>query len=305
MNHIDKIAGKLYQIINEFRRNPNNLEYDGTPIIEKIKDIINQSLPLKIILPAFHGKSNNRDFVISHLPDYGEYLGIKTLTQLYDKLSTVYPQVEILILHEGHFHADVELFGNDNDVKAYMIEFRKLISPYGYMKSYCINELILEGATFDEKRNYFLNYYCPTLQNVEELIKSGGRLKSLYLAYKKLYQEKIADLGKSTLSCKQLRDFSKDRSLLQLRKYIGFAKLIQIMFANDKFIKLSWVYKDNSVTDQISIKVLGNDTQLGTPGFFSVVQDSNGKIDFITKKQAVENGFLLKTYNKLPYYAAI
>lgn len=305
MNHVDKIAGKLYQIINEFRRNPNNLEYDGTPIIEKIKDIINRSLPFKIILPAFHGKSNNRNFVISHLPDYGEYLGIKTLTQLYDKLSTVYPQVEILILHEGHFHADVELFGNDNDVKAYMIEFRKLISSYSYMKSYCINKLILEGATFDEKRNYFLNYYCPTLQNVEELIESEGRLKSLYLAYKKLYQEKIADLGKSKLSCKQLRDFSKDRSLLQLRKYIGFAKLIQIMFANDKFIKLSWVYKDNSVTDQISIKVLGNDTKLGTPGFFSVVKDSNGNIDFITKKQAVENGFLLKTYNKLPYYAVI
>lgn len=303
MNAENNLASQIYKILDGYRKNPENLQYDKTSIVNKIQEIIHHQLPLKMVLPAFHGKSNNRDFVISHLPDYGEYLGIKTLVELYNKLVDLYPKVEILILHEGHFHADVELFGNDNDVKAYIKQFRKLISPYDFIKSYCINELIKEGISFSDKRNYFLQVYCPTAQEIENLIQDGGRLKELYLAYKKLYYEKIVDPRKNGLSCKGLRDFSKERSILQLRKYIGFAKLIQELFSNDKFIKLSWVYKDNSIKDQISIKVLGESTKLGTPGFFSVMKHNDGKIDFITKKQAIENGLSLKTHNQLPYYS--
>ncbi len=69
--------------------------------------------------------------------------------------------------------------------------------------------------------------------------------------------------------------------------------------------KLSWVYKDPSVKDQISIHVLGTNTRLGTPGLFSRIKHSDGTIDFITKKQAIQTGLSLRTFNKLPYYSAI
>lgn len=297
------LAQEIYNVLNRYRRNHQNLQYDGSLIIEKIQEIISHQLPLKLVLPAFHGKSNNPDFVVSNLPDYGEYLCIKLLTELYEKLSHLYNNVEILILHEGHFHADVQLFGDDNDVEAYIKQFRQLISFSPFMKSYCINELIPDGLSFEEKRSHFLQTYCPTVEETEILITEGGRLAELYLAYKKLYSEKIIDSNKTGLSNKELRVFAKNKSILQLRKYIGFAKLIKEVFVNDKFIKLSWVYKDTSVKDQISLQVLGNNTcRLGTPGFFSVVKHPDGEVDFITMKQAVQSGLSLKNFNKLPYY---
>lgn len=303
MNKTKSIAYNIYNILDKYRKNPENIKYDGSIIIQKIEKIVSQGLSLKIVLPAFHGKSNNRDFVISHLPDYGDYLCVNTLSELYKELTVLYPNIEILLLHEGHFHADVCLFGDDRDVSVYIKQFRKLISPYTFIKSYCINELINTGISYDDKRKYFLEKYCPTIQEIETLIQNTNRIKSLYLAYKKLYYEKTVDDGKNTLSCKDLRAYSKNRSILQLRKYVGFGKLLNETFANDIFIKLSWVYKDNSVNDQISINVLGGNTKLGTPGFFSIMKHANGAIDFISRKQALEKGLSLNMFNRLPYYA--
>lgn len=302
MRNPSTIAHQIYQIFDSVRANPNNLEYDNQQIINLLKENIVNNEIIRIILPAFHGKSNNRDFVISHLPDYGDYLGIKTLVDMYEEITKLYNLVEIILLHEGHFHAEVELFGNDQDVKAYMNRFRQLIQPYKFIKSYCINELISDGDSYCEKRTFFLNNYCPNTVEVQEIIKQNKRFNSLYLAYKKLYSNKVVDMQKNLMSCNELRNYSKQRSLLQLRKYIGFDKLVKEHFSSYKYIKLSWVYKDVSVTDQISIKVIGVNTKLGTPGFFSIITNKEGCVNFVTKKQAIEMGASLKMYYNLPYY---
>ena len=95
----------------------------------------------------------------------------------------------------------------------------------------------MDGVTFQEKRSNFLQTYCPSIQEAEDLIHSERRFAELYLAYKKLYYEKIVDSNKDSLSCKGLRDFAKNKSILQIRKYVGFATLIKALFTNDKFIQ--------------------------------------------------------------------
>lgn len=302
-NYIHECALRLYNILEEFRNNPENLSYDGSIILNDLRHIVEKNLPLKIVLPAFHGKSNNRNFVISHLPDYGDYLGVQTLVNLYSKLSLEYPNVEIFILHEGHFQADVNLFGDDNDVKAYINQFRKIIAPYPYIKSYCIRELLPHQNTYESQRNFFLKEYCPNNNELDSMIKIGGRIHELYLAYAKIYRYKIVDSKKEALSCKDAKEYSRNRSILQLKKYIGFAKLLKKTFENEKFIKLSWVYKDNSFNDQISINVIKNVKRFGTPGFFSIVEYNGGTIDLMTREKAKNFGMHLKTFDGLPFYS--
>ena len=87
-----------------------------------------------------------------------------------------------------------------------------------------------------------------------------------------------------------------------MRIYIGFAKLEKEFFGHSPYIRLSALYKDPAVMDQIAIDYLPRQHHLATPAFYSVVKYKNGHLDFIKKHLALEKGYELVYHEGYPFF---
>ena len=108
------LAQDIYSVLNRYRKNPYQLVYDGSLIIHKIDEMIQNRLPITMVFPGCHGKINHVDMVIDHMPDLAEFLGIESFSNLCLEIQTLYPGgVKLLMVHEGHFYSDTPLIQSD------------------------------------------------------------------------------------------------------------------------------------------------------------------------------------------------
>lgn len=301
---MEKLAQKIYNILDHNRKNPYNLHHDCEYTIKIIERLLKDDKPIKMILPAFHSKSLNSDSVISNMPDAGEVICLETLNSICEDITKLYPHgVELILLHEGHFYTDTPLFSDDFEVDKYLTALRNLIAQYENIQSMDITDFFPESNTYAECREQFINNYLPTTEEIEQLILQNERYKNIYLGYKRLYsleykQVLFADIE----SNREIRRRAKKPALEQLKRYIGFGRLVKEFFAKDDHIKLSVVYKGPDIKDQITINLLPNARTFGTTGFFALLQRPDHHYDFIKKHQAEEMGCSLELYKGYPYY---
>lgn len=297
------IAQQIYKILHKFRKDPFNEIFFSTEILQKILDIVKKKITLRLVLPAFHGKSPNRNLVFSYSPDYGEYLGIQVIAALHEQLSKIYPSVEICLLHEGHFYGDVCLGGDDLSVASYEQAIQQLIQPYSFITSYSASKFFPKKS-YKELRETFLADYCPSLSEIEDSIASKENYKNLYFKLVAMYHNKHQEPIKAEFKTKRalLKNYSKPMAKLHLRKYLGYSRLIKEYFSEIPYIKLSQLYKEPSVTDQVGINLLADYHGLGTSTFYTVVQVKEHYFEFITVQEASAKQYATAKMNNLFFF---
>lgn len=301
----ETLVNTIYDILDSYRKNPYQEQFSPIRIVEKIEYFVNNNLPIKMVFPGFHGKVSNPKFVFGDSIDRGEYVAVQHIKSMCEKIIAVYRYgIEFNIIHEGHFYIGKSpMVTSKTSLDNYLLDFRKLIVNFDYMKSYSIYELIPKKMSFSELLDEFWNCYVPSDEELNKLLEQKTYF-SLYKAYKKIQticlqtDPHFNQSGKSTRR-KQARVAARN----QMKVYFGFGQLIKHFFKDSSYIRLSSLYKDPSLLDYLAINYLPHN-HLSTPVFNCLVEYPDGKCDFIKKCVAIEKNFILAEINGLKYFKA-
>ena len=131
----DDLVHKLQDIIMQewmyaFGNLYNKQDYDV--LRNRLKVIVSECLPLRFFLPGFPVKSPNKmDKVLGDLPDFAEFLAIRTLVTTIRKLQAIYKHgVSITILSDYHTF-DQYIGVSEESYMKYHQGLRKMIQDQG------------------------------------------------------------------------------------------------------------------------------------------------------------------------------
>lgn len=303
--HIDtgseSVAGRIVTLLNGARKNPDGLPFDDSYLRATISEIVSARAPLRLVLPTFHGKCPSRRLTIGDRPDQGEYLAIRNLAELHSRIADIYPDTELHLLSEGHFHSDVHLLGNDESVDGYVASIRDMIRPHPGLILQDSDDL-MPGHTHDEQRRILLDDYSPDENEMRCLMRADEQLLGLYTAYTKLHLKLLSERRDETVSGRQQRAQAKQRALLQLRKYLGFGRLLATTYGPLPYVKMSALYKSPAQIDQLGINVIKGNHQRGTTSFFAVMLQRNGFPRMVAAFEARRAGCRLVDTHPFPYF---
>lgn len=287
------IATQIYHILNNYRKNPHQLLFDGSVIIHQLNDFIAQKLPIQFIFPACHGKVNNPQLVIDHLPDMGEYLGIQNFSQMCLEINALYPPgCKLIMVHEGHFYVDTILIESDQSMDAYLDKLRKLLEPFPFIQSYTLKDFFPTHYSNSQARQEFFKLYAPKLEQMGELIQQ-------HLSYSQLHSHYLNRISENFQT-----ESADHHATRQLQIWIGFRNLLKHYFNAGPYIRLSSVYKDPSILDQMAINYLPQH-HFEMPSFYCVARLKEGTYQFIKKQLAENNNFVLTEHQGYKFFQEI
>lgn len=300
----ETLAGRIVTLLDGARKNPDGLRFDESYLHATICEIISARAPLRLVLPTFHGKCPSRRLTIGDLPDQGEYLAIQTLAELHLRIADIYPATELHLLSEGHFHSDVQLLGSDQAVDNYIARIRDMIRPHSGLVLQDSDDL-MPGRSHDEQRRILLAEHSPDENEMRCLMRADEQLLGLYTAYTKLHLKLLSECRDETVSGRQQRAQAKHRALLQLRKYLGFGRLLAKTYGPVPYVKMSALYKSPDQIDQLGVNVIKGNHQRGTTSFFAVMLQRNGFPRMMPAVEAARAGCRLVDTHAFPYFQEV
>jgi hypothetical protein len=301
------ITDRIMDILESYRKNPYGQVFPNSVIKSKIRSFVRKAEPIILVLPGFHGKTNNPNLVFGPSVDMGDKIAIDHLTNLLDQIKSIYPPGAVLyITHEGHFLGDrCPLLGSSHGLDAYLRDFRDLISGSPAVVSLSIYEMIGVGETLDEKLEYFFSTYCPPPNEVRAAIESDAHYRRLYTSYKKvneLNQRQDPNFCAGTVRSREAR--IKQLASTQLQVYLGFGALLKSFFNGTGYIRLSALYKSPEFDDCLAINYLPDVHHMSTPAFYCLLRTAEGKYDFIRRIDAESKSYVVEEKFGLKFFAA-
>ncbi len=281
------ISEKIYNIIHRYRKNPFQLDYNGSFIINKIAQFIQRREPITILFPGCHGKIDNKELTIDHLPDLSEYLCVLSLNRLCDEVKTVYkPGIKVFLVHEGHFYTDTPLIHSDDTMDEYILNIRELLKMNKNIVSMTLKDFFNHKYSNDECRKVFYEKFCPTIEQMEE-----NKMKDKYVAFFKEYFHYTDELAKQT-------------ALRQFRIWVGFRVLLKEYFNNTDYIRFSTVYKEPVDAEYVAINYIPSH-HLEMPSANCVVKNNNGSYKYLTKAKALSDNYIIDEYQGFKYFKQV
>jgi pyoverdine/dityrosine biosynthesis protein Dit1 len=301
---MNQIVSDIYSILDSYRKNPFAEVFDSTVIKAKLSEFVLENKPIEFVLPAFHGKINNPDFVSGVGADMGDAVGLQNLRSMIHKIGEVYkPGCIVNVVHEAHFYVGRSpLIGSADSVDQYLSDFRKLVNDEPRICSMSIYELLPDAANLQERLSQFASRYEPTAWEIAQYLRKDAYLK-LYKAYKKINLEHMKRNHEfMNLSEREKKIKIRQLAILQIQIYFGFGKLVKEYFGQRSYIRLSSLYKSPEFTDCVAINYLPGNHQMSTPTFNCVVLQKDGRWSFIKKYIAEQKKYVLANENGLMYY---
>jgi L-tyrosine isonitrile synthase len=292
-----QISLEIYAILDAYRKNPNQLNYDGTQCVSQILSFVEQSKSVTCLFPACHGKVDNADLLIDHRADLSEYLCVDQLVKMNDEVRAIYPPgLDVFMVHEGHFYVDTGLIRSDESMDAYLEDVRRLTSRHPFIHSLSLREFYPELSSAAEARAAFLEQYCSADVDVDSygdmVDYYAARLRNLFGAIDYARYGDYADF----------EDFVVGKAREQLSIWIGFRRMLADKFGPaNEYVRFSSVYKGPDVVDQIALNHLP-EHHLEMPSFYSVYQRPDGGFGYLTKAAAVEHNYQVSEVEGYRYF---
>ncbi len=144
------------------------------PHLSKIISAVAQRQPVKLVLPAFPGKSPNPAKVLGPLPDMAERCALEFLQHICDRIKGYYsPGAQIILCSDGRVFSDVVGI-RDVDVTNYQKEISKMIQELGLTSITTFNlEELYEGQSFDHMRSRLMEQYGEPVDVLKAAVHRG------------------------------------------------------------------------------------------------------------------------------------
>jgi len=196
----------------------------------RVARFVSRNAPIRLVLPAFAGKSPNRAKVLGAVPDMAEQLSLAFLKQLCDRIQGIYsPGARITICSDGRVFTDVVQF-EDSDVTRYQAGLQEIIDQLGggALDLFHLDQAF-PGHTHEQMRWLLMEQHGEEL---EELKTKVSREADLLVLYRGLTRFLFEDLNTpdNTDSRAARQRQSRRRAYLLLQRSRAWGSLVTERF---------------------------------------------------------------------------
>jgi L-tyrosine isonitrile synthase len=213
-----------------------DLPKDETELhIHKIQEMIKNNEPIKMVLPAFPGKSPNRNKTLSKLPDLAEKNSIDNLNKLCKEIAEIYPHgVSMIICSDGYVFSDLVRIP-DEDVSTYTESIRDYYQENypGHFEYYDIIDAYPELKSLDAAREELLVCHGESLIRLTEKANTDKEILSMYRGISKFLYEDFSGIKEfDGLSNTQIQKAAKSTALRVIQRSNAWGELLETTFPN-------------------------------------------------------------------------
>ncbi|NOZ53320.1 MAG: L-tyrosine/L-tryptophan isonitrile synthase family protein [Gammaproteobacteria bacterium] len=251
-----------------------------------ILEAMSSNSPIEMLLPAFPAKSPNRNKTISHLPDLGEYLGLKRLNLLCEEILYKYDGgAQITICSDGRVFGDI-VNVSDTMVNEYNASIRQMIDKHNFtnLKIFTLDDHF-DIKDFQKMRDDLRKKYGQSLDTIRQQVLSDKHEKSLFNGLHKFVFEDII-FGYGDASRNKIRKLSKEITYQVIQSSHAWSSLVASIFP--KTIRLS-IHPYAIGSGKISISLVPSASRWATPWHNVVLKDKLG-YRLVKKHEAIEEG---------------
>ncbi|MDF1796850.1 MAG: isocyanide synthase family protein [Coxiellaceae bacterium] len=285
--HISQLIMKLSYCIDT--ENSANCTSCEKRLAEYIHHFTDTNKPLQFILPGFPAKSANRNKTLSALPDLGETLGLKRLSDLIHQIQQCYtPGAQLVICSDGLVFNDLVKVST-HDVEQYQQALRKLCDhlSFKHISFYRLSNAFPQSNT-DSKRQLLISQYARDIATIRENILSDNDERLTFNGIHRFIYEDLRHLT-SQQSNNQIKKLAKVISYQVIQRSHAWSALIAEKFPHA--IRLS-IHPHLCKSNKISIKLIEGADNWATPWHNVTVKTQQG-FKLIKKQQADNLGATL------------
>lgn len=273
--------------------------------INKIEAMIKENNPIEMILPAFPGKSPNRNKTLSRWPDLAEKHSIDNLHLLCEEIQSIYePGAKITICSDGYVFSDLVRIPDDH-VAAYSIDLTDYYKKH-YASSFSFFDLkdaFQKLDCLDTMREELMIQYGESLVSLKDRSRTEKEIASMYLGITRFLYEDFLGLDEfKDISKAQVQKLAKNISYRVIQRSNAWGRLLENQFPD--CLRLS-IHPQYRVSNKIGIHMVATDDCWRTP-WHSVAVRKNGYVYLEKRSEIDENMNRLIFQNGRPFcYNAI
>lgn len=262
LNELKNIKTVVNKILTySYGMNNNTLE---KILYKKVQEAYEKKEKLNFVIPAFPGKSPNKNSCFSHLPDYTENISINSIKAFIKEINKVYKfKCTFTIIHDGHYFIKLGITRSEEELNDYINEIRKSLPRD--IKSKTIYDLM---GTRDFNIAY--NKFAEKYMNCEKIDNNGLSNEIVFTKYE--FFDKIYNVSSSK---NQIQIWAKKiaKNSLLIKRAVN--NLIEDIYPNS--IRLSVHYQEEN-SKKMGFKMIPNAVNKGTPWFYVAYKSTSEKI---------------------------
>lgn len=306
---------KRRKLVDSDNQQSEPLEFSALPASEtqhhlkKIEYLLAGNQAIHMILPAYPGKSPNRNKTLSKLPDLSEEQSIDNLAILCQEIKAVYPPgARIAICSDGYVFSDLVRIP-DEDVKAYT----DIIQAYyqknfpDFFEFYDIKDTFPTLTCLDSMREELMVQCGESLIALMEKAREEKQTLAMYKGITRFLFEDFCGLEEfSGFSKAQIQKLAKQVSLRVIQRSNAWSQLLERNYPHS--LRLS-IHPQFRQSEKIGIQIVPSEDCWRTP-WHSVAVKHGNKISLQKRSYVDESRFRLifsggrpSHYQQLPYLA--
>ena len=306
-NSILALIFKRRRLLDDEAAPKNGLPIEALPREEteihltKLKKMVAAGKPISMILPAFPGKSPNRNKTLSRLPDLAETHSLDSLYRLCMEIAQVYPPgAKINICSDGYVFSDLVRIP-DRDVEHYslaLIDYYNNNHP-GAFEFYDLKDAFPELDSLDAMREELMIRHGESLINLKSRAKIQKEITAMYQGITRFLHEDFLGLDEFKDSSRaQIQKLAKSVSYRVIQRSNAWSRLLEEVYPDS--LRLS-IHPQYRTSGKIGIHMIATDDCWRTP-WHSVAVKKNGMIYLKKRSDINENRSRLFFENGRPHY---
>lgn len=297
-----ELAVSILQIIYDYRtlvhppegtQRNNAAENPVNPShLKPILKAVSEKLPIRMILPAFPGKSPNRQKTLGPLPDLGEIQALHNIAKLCHSIDKIYPAGSCLVIcSDGYCFADV-VHIPDDDIAEYTEQIKKIIASFSEadIKFFDLKDCYPEIKSMDVRREELMVCEGESLCELRIRCKREDQMSAMFRGITKFLFEDYSGLQRYKDCTKtQIQNQAKVNSYRVIQRSNAWSRLIERRFPDS--VRLS-IHPQYPSSPKIGIRLVDSADLWMTP-WHSVAVKENGSVRLVRRAQIDETKHVL------------
>ena len=230
------------------------------PHLPKVLAALEQGQPIEMVLPAFPGKSPNRQKTLGPLPDLAEHHAIDELQRLCEEIRALHaPGAVIHICSDGYVFSDLVRVP-DADVQAYTDDNQHY--P-GRFTLFDLEDAYPQLGCLDSMREELMIEHGQSLRALQQRFEAEDHMMLMYCGIHRFLSEDYAGLADfAGMSMNAVKKVAKPASQRVIQRSEAWSALLQARYP--QCLRLS-IHPQLAVSSKIGIRLVPTSDLWRTP----------------------------------------
>lgn len=235
------------------------------PHLPKVMAALEQGEPIEMVLPAFPGKSPNRQKTLGPLPDLAEHHAIDELHRLCEEIRALHaPGAVIHICSDGYVFSDLVRVP-DAHVQAYTDDIQRYADQHypGRFTLFDLKDAYPQLGCLDSMREELMIEHGQSLRALQQRFESEDHMMLMYCGIHRFLSEDYAGLADfAGMSMNAVKKVAKPASQRVIQRSEAWSALLQARYP--QCLRLS-IHPQLAVSSKIGIRLVPTSDLWRTP----------------------------------------